>query len=119
MWFIMCNVHLIPEITFSDLVKNTSTIYDDIKQGKNIITNVRLSYDSHGEYKFGAFKCATFGHLSPPVLGDSTFIVIKQCFFDCQTSGSKVIFDSVTQIKKLLSDFSFRNALCQKCSHNR
>ena len=73
----VCNVYIVSDTVFSDLVKNGSSFFDDITNGQNIV-RVTLTFDSNAERKFGAFKQAIVGRSNIQVLGDSTSVMIKQ-----------------------------------------
>jgi len=101
----VCNVHIVSDTAFSDLIKNGSSFFDDITNGQNMV-HATLTFDSNAKCKFGAFKQAIVGRSNIQVLADSTSIIIKQCFFNCRAMGKKVILDGVTQVKKLSSEIN-------------
>ena len=60
-----------------------------------------LIFNPNSWPKHGGFKKATFGHTSSICLGPSTQVCIKDCWYECKTSGARLSFDSPTQVAKL------------------
>ena len=58
-------------------------------------------YDRIAKPKYGAFKQASFGHLDRAALGDSSAVVIKQCWYTCPATGGRLTYDNHTQVTKL------------------
>jgi hypothetical protein len=93
------------ETTFSGLIINARP-FDAIKDCKGP-TGLSLIYNPHAAPKYGAFKRASFGHLSSPIFsGGSTSVCIKQCWYLCRASGASLVYDNHTQITKLSAEIN-------------
>ena len=65
-----------------------------------------LIFDPNAPARFGSFKKALLGHTSSLVLGSRKNICIKQCWYRGQTTGSRLIYDSATQVMKLSQELN-------------
>ena len=72
-------------------------------------TILMLMYDCIAKPKYGAFKQASFGHLDHPVLGNSSSIIVKQCWYTCPATRGHLTYNNHTQVTKLSSKI---NCLC-------
>jgi hypothetical protein len=90
--------------TFSSLI-NHARAFDAIRDCEGP-TPLTLIYNPNAAAKYGGFKKALFGHLSRPVFTDSTAVCIKQCWYLCKASGTRLAYDSHTQITKLSTEIN-------------
>ena len=65
-----------------------------------------LIYGQSAKPKYGAFKKALFGHLDHSVIGNSSSVVIKQCWYTCPATGSRLTYDNHTQVTKLSGEIN-------------
>jgi hypothetical protein len=102
-----CMLYPTAETTFSSLIIHARP-FDAIKDCKGP-TRLSLIYNPHAAaLKYGAFKRASFGHLSSPIFSESgsTSVCIKQCWYLCRASGAKLAYDNHTQITKLSAEIN-------------
>lgn len=99
-----CTVYPTAAAKFSTLVSHARA-FDAIKDcaGPMLIT---LMYDRLAKPKYGAFKQASFGHLDRPALGDSSSVIVKQCWYTSPTTGARFPYDNHTQVTKLSSEIN-------------
>ena len=69
-------------------------------------TRLDLILNPNASPKYGGFKKATFGHTSRPVVGTSSRICLKQCWYQCKITGARITFDNPTQVVKLSSEIN-------------
>ena len=79
-------------VTFHALVKLSCT-FDATKESTDP-KMVTLMYDPHAKPVYGAFKSALFGRLDESILGDTTSVVIKQCWYKANGTGNHVVLDN-------------------------
>ena len=91
-------------ITFSELVAHARA-FDAIRDCSGALA-ITLIYNLKGKPKYGAFKQAIFGYLDRPVLWTSTSVAIKQRFYISPTTGTRVLYDKHTQLKKLTTELN-------------
>jgi len=65
-----------------------------------------LIFNPEASSKFGAFKKAMFARTHQPLLGDSTNVCVKQCWYTCQASRTRLLYDNHTQVTKLSSEIN-------------
>jgi hypothetical protein len=65
-----------------------------------------LMYDPCAKLIYGAFKRASFGRLDEAVFGDTTSVVIKQCWYMTNVTQNRVVHDNHTQIIKLTAEIN-------------
>jgi hypothetical protein len=85
--------------TFAELVAQART-FNAIADCENPM-KADLIFNPNSWPKHGGFKKATFGHTSGIRLGPSAQVCIKDCWYECKTSGARLSFDSPTQVAKL------------------
>lgn len=89
-------------MTFNALIKHSCT-FDATKECTDS-KMVMLMY--HAKPIHGAFKHASFGQLGEPVLGNTILVVIKQCWYQANTTGNHVVHDNHMQIIKLTAEIN-------------
>ena len=96
-----CTMYPTGDVDFLTLISHTHA-FDTMKDctGPIIVT---LMYDCAARPKYGAFKQALFGRLDSPAFGDSTSVIIKQCWYRCPNTRGHLIYDNHTQVTKLSS----------------
>ena len=90
--------------TFSGLIDQARS-FNAIKDSEGPIA-LTMMYNPNVAPKYGSFKRALFGHLSHPVFSGSSSICIKQCWYPCKSSGSRLLYDNYTQITKLSAEIN-------------
>jgi hypothetical protein len=91
-------------VTFHTLIKLSCT-FDATKESMDP-KMVTLMYDPHVKPVYGAFKSALFGQLDESILGDTTSVVIKQCWYKANSTGNHIVLDNHTQIVKLTAEIN-------------
>jgi hypothetical protein len=101
-----CMVYPTSETTFSGLIAHART-FDAIKDCSGP-TRLSLIYNPQAALKYGSFKRASFGHMSSSVFSgsESTSVCIKQCWYLCKASGTRLAYDNHTQITKLSAEIN-------------
>ena len=99
-----CMLYPTAETTFSGLIVHARP-FDAIKDCEGP-TGLSLIYNPHAAPKYGTFKRATFGHLSCSIFSDSTAVCIKQCWYLCKASGTRLAYDNHTQVTKLSAEIN-------------
>lgn len=99
-----CTVYPTGVVDYPTLIGH-SRAFDAMKDctGPVIIT---LMYDRVAIPKYGAFKQALFGHLDSPAFGDSTSVVIKQCWYTSTATGGRTTYDNHSQVTKLSGEIN-------------
>jgi hypothetical protein len=101
---VQCTVYPTAMISFSSLV-NQACPFDAIRDSEGP-TSLTLIYNSNAPSKYGSFKKALFGHLSHAIIGNSSAVCIKQCWYLDKSSGSRLVYGKYTQIAKLSAEIN-------------
>jgi len=103
---VQCTLYPTAPTTFSGLIGQARP-FDAIKDCDGP-TTLMLIYNPNAAPKYGGFKKALFGHLSRPVISDSTSssVCIKQCWYTSGASGTRLVYDNLTQITKLSAEIN-------------
>jgi hypothetical protein len=101
-----CIIYPTADTKFSSLITHAGT-FNAINDCKGP-TRLSLVYNLGAALKYGAFKRASFGHLSFSIFSgsESTSVCIKQCWYLCKASGAKLAYDNHTQITKLSAEIN-------------
>jgi hypothetical protein len=92
-------------VTFSDLVTHHARAFDAIGDCSGSLA-FTLMYNLRAKPKYGAFKQAIFGYVDRPALWNSTLVAIKQCFYTSPSTGTRVLYDKHSQLKKLTAELN-------------
>jgi hypothetical protein len=109
-WFIVnakalkCTIYPTGAVNFSSIVSQARA-FDAIRDctGPMIKT---LIYDNISKPKYGSFKQALFGHLDSAILGDSSSVAVKRCWYSDPDTGARLIYDKHTQVSKLSGEIN-------------
>jgi hypothetical protein len=97
-------VYITSDTDFATLVKDARSFH--AIETCNNPTTLRLMFDPGAQHKTGAFKRACFGYLNHPVLGGSSAVAIKQCFYNCLATGKILPYENHSQVTKLSSEIN-------------
>jgi hypothetical protein len=101
---VVCTAYPTSPTSYLDLVSSAKS-FDAIADCNNP-TQLTLIFNPSASPKYGGFKKATFGHVSGFLLGPSSQVCIKQCWYECKVSKARLTFDSATQAVKLSSEIN-------------
>jgi hypothetical protein len=101
---VSCLVYPVSFTTFHALISNPSA-FNALTHGSAPL-RAELIFNPNGRATYGGFKRAAFGHSNVPIFGGSTHVCIKQCWYQCKTSGDRLPYDNPTQVVKLSSEIN-------------
>jgi len=96
---VACMLYPMSTKTFNWLVSNPKP-FDPIMDC-DVPMRMDLIFNPEASSKFGAFKKAMFAHTCQLLLGDLTNVCIKQCWYMCPVSRTRLLYDNHTQVTKL------------------
>ena len=102
---IECVVYPTATRTFAELVACGPRPFDPVGDCPGSL-RLTLMYNSKAKPKYGAFKQTTFGYVDRPALWSSTSVAIKQSFYTSPSTGTRILFDKHSQLKKLAAELN-------------